>query len=340
MTPEEKEVEKADEAYHYALVALGLKVIGEALNEWAAVSLSNPASLGKYTVAAQAIILNYRRKARQLSVAHSRLVRALLVGATFEDPEFPGSGNTLGDLRKDFVDLLAEQGVPRPLKARAWPDSFEVGVEELDGLSECVSSRADWLDRELTTTFDILLGKELDRKVEDLPGEDKPNRKEKERELDLNVGSRITSAAERIALNGARENDADVIQFDRKALGWIRYHDPEKSDHPCGWCSMLMTRGFLSGGIYTSEQKALYDSDGEKYHTGCHCKAEKIYRKSQLDSPKYGEHKKLAQEYREFTNEWGRSGDDLIRAWDRHIRSKKKVSEKLADTTATQEEAA
>lgn len=321
MTPEEKEVEQLDTAYHYALMEIGRQVVAESLTEWAATSYDNAASLGKYAAAATVIIMAWRRRARQLSVAHTRLVRALLTGATVEDPEFPGSGDTLGDLRRDFTELLAEYSVPRPLKARALPDSIVVQGERLPEYEERLVDRESWLDKELEDTFKILLHDDVQKKIEALPKSEE-KRGPAEDKLDLDTGARITSAVERISLNGARENDADIIRFDKKAWGYVRVHDPDKTDHPCGFCSMLLTRGFVDNVIYNSEQSA----QGSRYHTNCHCKAEKIYRSSQLQSEKYDEHRRLAKEWQRMTDEYGRSGPDLIHAWDKYIRSTKKVS--------------
>lgn len=324
MGPEEKEVELLDRAYQAALIKLGQQIIKALLGEWLAVTVTNPASLGAFTVEATAVILRCRRQAQELSLAHTRLVRGLLLGSTI--PTVDSGPASLGSLRDDFYTHLDTVGVGRPRKAKAFPDETPVSVDPIPGLDERFADRKKDLERELDSTFRILLDRKVERDLKALKKDDVKYEK-KLKGVELDVGVRIVSAAERLALNGARDADVDVIQLDPKGVSYIRQHDPSKPDHPCGFCSMLMTRGFLSGGIYRSEKKATLTSGGDKYHTGCHCIAVKVYRLSQLDSPRFDEHRKLAEDYRRVTE--GLSGDEALKAWDKHIRSTRKVSEKL-----------
>lgn len=326
MTPEEKEVEQINLAYQDALIALGQACSRELLSEWSAVTLGNAASITKYTVAASAIIMMYRRRARHLSVAQTSLVRALLTGSGLADAEYPPSGSTLGALRSDFERVLAEWSIPRPLRAKKLSGEIGVDIENLPELEQRVAKRWEWAEIETKVRHDIAFSRKLDEKLKGIEEMGLEKIPQAERKLDLITGSKIVSHGERIAVNGAREHDADVVRFDRKAWGFVRVHDHTKSDHPCGFCSMLLTRGFVDGVIYNTSQSAGGDgtNDEHKYHTGCHCIAQKIYRSEQLKSPVYDGHRQLAREYEQLRDEYG-TGIEFRHAWDKYIRSTKKV---------------
>jgi len=265
-------------------------------------------------------------------VAHTSLVRALLTGYGLNDSEFPSSGETIGDLRKDFTEAVGEWGIERPRKAKAIPDDSPIELEEIPEIESQDEERWRQADVESQVQHGIILGNPLQEKLDDLLASsqrrDDPEWLDaEEQELSVVTAAKAVAQGERIALNGARQHDADVVRIDKRAWGWIRIHDPDKEDHPCGFCSMLMTRGFVDDIIYDSKQSAGGDGSDEslKYHTNCHCIAHKIYRSEQLKSPVYDDHRRLADEYVKFRDDHG-TGVELVREWDKHIRSSKKVA--------------
>lgn len=75
--------------------------------------------------------------------------------------------------------------------------------------------------------------------------------------------------ATRMILNAGRHTILDGIDEDDQALGYARV----AARNPCSFCSMLCSRG----PVYKSEQTALRNSRGARYHWHCSCSAEPMY---------------------------------------------------------------
>ena len=78
--------------------------------------------------------------------------------------------------------------------------------------------------------------------------------------------SRLPRAATRLALSGSRDITRQLIDSDRRVLGYRRV----TSGSPCAFCAMLASRG----AVYTSARTA---GEGHHYHDGCSCTAEPMY---------------------------------------------------------------
>lgn len=309
MSAVEKEVQLLHKAYQDALVVIGGRVLEASLKELATSSALSSASLTGASARLAAIVYFWRKKARDLAVAHSQLERALLTGYTFPDDGNPFDGPpTLGSLRESFYGRLADLGVARPLRAVTHDPSIRVSQEPLVGLADVERRINALLDAEIDTTINVLGDEALKRK---LAGESNV----------IDIGSRLASGLERIAINGARDHDDNVIRLDRRVVRYTRVHT-HAGDNPCGWCSMLMTRGFLGGPqLYRSESAGAQDGhDG--FHANCHCTVRKIYLPSQLQSDEFSLNREYAELWPNVTA--GHSGKDALSAWRKFIRERYK----------------
>lgn len=114
-----------------------------------------------------------------------------------------------------------------------------------------------------------------------------------------------------VADEAVRDGDRDVVEQTalrgRGVVGWRR----RLGAGACGWCAMLASRG----AVYVSKQRATASKRGTRYHPHCRCWAEPLYR-----------HEEEPRDVRLLQRQWervtaGHSGDDAIRAWNRHWRS-------------------
>lgn len=320
MTPAEKEARVIHQAYQDALVILGGQVLQGALAQSAATGLAQGTAISALTARMASLVYLYRAKAKALAIAHSQLERALLTGFTFNDESAPfGATPTIGDLRERFYARLAEFGVPRPLRAVTHDPHIQVLPETIHGLDRLNRAIEDLLDAEIDATVKKL-------------GEDAIKKRLEGPDLALSdVGARLASGIERIALNGARDHDDNIIRLDRRVVRYTRVHN-HAGDNPCGWCSMLMTRGFLGGPQLYREESAGAMQGHDGFHANCHCTVRKIYLPSQLDSDEF----KLNREYAEL---WpkvtaGYQGKDMLRVWRKFIREREAQGRVTQDVAA------
>lgn len=312
MTPAEKEARVIHQAYKDALVVLGGQVLQRALAQSAASGLAEATAINALTARMASLVYLYRAKARALAVAHSQLERALLTGFTFNDESNPfQSTPTLGDLRERFYARLSEFGIARPLRAVTHDPSVRVQPETIHGLQN------------LNRAIDGLLDAEIDNTVRKL-GEDAIKKKLEGPDLALSdVGARLASGIERIALNGARDHDDNIIRLDRRVVKYTRVHD-HAGDNPCGWCSMLMTRGFTGNSGFYLDQTAGGMDGHDGFHANCHCTVRKIYLPSQLDSDEFTLNREYARLWPQVTR--GHSGKDMLRVWRKFIREREAMT--------------
>lgn len=324
MTPAEKEAEKVNQAYQDALVALGAKMVIETMAAFESANIRTPEGFASFSARAASLIYLYRRKARNLAMAAAQLERALLTGSTFNDWIYPFKEQpSLGGLRSNLNSLLGEFGIKPLLRARTHPHEQLIRFESIPAIERIEKSIDGELDREIDTTLRILGEEALRGGMADVK-DDTPfaEANKLEKALREQVASRVAAGAERIALNGARHQDSNIIQFDPKAVGWVRIH-ASSVDRPCGWCSMLMSRG----AVYKTEAAALLKGEGSKfseYHANCHCVAVKVYSKAQYDSPRFDENRKYQKLWPEVTK--GLTGDDALSAWRKYIREQNPIT--------------
>jgi hypothetical protein len=114
------------------------------------------------------------------------------------------------------------------------------------------------------------------------------------------AGVRMSGAASRLILNGARQAVLQSVDTDAKAVGWMRV----TASDPCAFCAMLASRG----ASYRSEASA-----GFKAHNHCRCSAQPVFSREDAKALRNGP---LAQEWQQATA--GYSGKDALRAWRRY----------------------
>ena len=319
MTPAEKEAEKVSIAYQDALILLGDAMVKEVLTAFESVSINRLATFSTFSARVTAIIYTYRKKARDLAVAETQLTRALLTGATYSDWQEPLGGQpTIGALRNNFYQRVEEFGVKRPPRARDVPATKVITVDLIPEIEAAEKAEAKLIDKEIEETLRILGEEAVEGKIRDLLKPDTPLERARrvEQEIRDATSSNLALGSERVALNGGRHYDAKVLKFDRKVEGWVRSHLDGQPDMPCGWCSMLMSRG----AVYASEKSAIggYD-DADKFHPGCHCVAVKVYTRAQYNSPRFDLNRKYDALWQ--SNISGKyHGDEAVSQWRKLIR--------------------
>lgn len=351
-------------AFHIALTQIGVGTLEEAIDLWGDVNPEKAApTASRWLSRAISLVLSRRRMSRDLVFAYYRLARALRTGTTIADPYDPLKNNpTLNDLRREFASMVddvqimsaparqeqakrAEQRVETVRQAGA-PEEPE--APEADEPVDTEDDDADELDRLLAEEIEGLreLEDELERAAEEEArialealgpkslakrmAADPKNAEEAHRK----AGARQASAAERIVLNGARATQWGIAGRDRRVIGYARV---SRTGTPCGFCAMLISRGFTpKSGLYRSQRTAgginlgygdSYD-DGDLYHDNCHCYAEPIFEEQQMESDQFALNRLYAQQWPTVTK--GLGGKDALNAWRRFINSQRKAPEARA----------
>lgn len=116
---------------------------------------------------------------------------------------------------------------------------------------------------------------------------------------------RLSGAASRVAVNGARDTVQANIADSLRILGWRRVGD----GHSCYWCAMLISRG----AVYGSPAKA---GAGQHWHDFDGCTQEPLYEVE--DDPQHV--LDLQQQWRDVTA--GKSGKAAVAAWRQHWEGK------------------
>lgn len=118
----------------------------------------------------------------------------------------------------------------------------------------------------------------------------------------------VSGAAARHVMNGGRSVVDALARADRRAVGWARVTDA----HPCAFCAMLASRGYVYLSRATAERTTDRSSrgPGHRYHDHCACVAEPAFTRS-ATLPGRGE--EFARLWRESTA--GLSGASARRAF-------------------------
>ena len=312
MTPAEKEAAAVNDAYAKALAIYGASVVAQVLYDWNAVNYAVPSGRTALLLLLMKRIKDARRKLAALSLARARLVSALRSGVQqVGGTQVP---RTLKSLRESFTEALGEVGAPRARHAISLNASKFIPIDpetgDLDTLLETIN---DAIDDEIEGTFGNLGAGRL-AKIAKKQGVVTADDIATSRNM-------VAQGMERIALNGARDTDAKVIQLNKKVYGVVRKHNAVAGDAPCGFCAVLLSRG----AVYLSKRsgESTFNEETrewEKYHPGCHCTAEEVYSESEwLNSPRYALNRALQVEWNE--NIKGRyAPQDAMSEWRKHVK--------------------
>jgi hypothetical protein len=349
-----REAEEASAAFQLALAQLGVETVAEALELWQTVNPTRLALTAELWLnKAIELILSRRLLSHDLAIAYYRLARALRTGTTIADPALgpPPRFVTLEALRREFWELAdVESDLPpdevadelEELTDEQLPgaDGDErIPVEELDGFDD----DAERLEREAREQAAIVLDAlgplNLERKLDEsgvldddlLEGLTAREVDEAREKAHREAGARQAAAVDRLAKNGARDLLAAATKRDPRAIGYVRL---SRTGTPCGWCAMLISRGFVPkpggrrGDLYQSQSSAGPTlaqlesgeyAEGDKYHDNCNCYAEPVFSDDQLNnSPLYVLNRQYAKEWPRVTR--GKSGKAALSAWRRYIR--------------------
>lgn len=322
--PDVTEAQEVSLAFQAALAAYGASAVLEATDLWSGVNAENMSKLATSSAAwlerMLSMILHRRSKARALALAYYRLRRALLTGETVPDPMAEGKPPTresLSDLRGDFWKL-AQAASPKISPPRPQPD------------------------RQIPVTKPLLTREDLDQMEEDEVGAAKAaliitgparvrDKIKKGKDKPTEKGAVTTAAeAEMAVLNGARGTIYLAGGRDAKVIGWVRL---SRTGTPCGFCAMLISRGFKRKyrSKATAEPRAIYQ--GEEIgtvHPGCHCYAMEVYSEEHYQNdPRFDLNREYARLWPQVTK--GLGGRDALNAWRRFITARNKAAGKAAD---------
>lgn len=327
-TPQRRaEAAQASSTFHVAMTMLGAHAFAEVLELWDDVVPmgTRAAATGANFVAAALRLVRFRRhQVQAILIPYLRLTRALHTGFTFQ-PVFEPEPQVvpLSKLRDDFVRAV-ERHAPEALNSgliedhytedevddsteiqepdgstyvpydRArWMDELDAEQEEIDRLSEILDEREAAAEAEAEAIMDTLARKLLEKKLAEIKNESDASREE----VHGSVGRRVAAHAERMVQNGGRHAEEAVARADRRVIGFVRVHYPEKDPHPCSFCAMLISRGVVYKKKTATQRSTVdnstwemwrqgFDIDGaefDKYHPLCHCRGEAVYSDEQFN---------------------------------------------------------
>lgn len=337
MTPSAQATKEAEElalAYQIALTKLGAQVIAEALRLWSAAPPSSGPQAASWLAQVAALIKKRRSEARAIGRAYYRLDRALRTGSTVADLSEPKTPVPMNQLRQEFRDVAGPQSI------KLGSDNPTVEVERIPDLTETADRQDRDAELEVRTALAQLgpnnLAKKLDKVDTSKPALTVDAIREK---AHAEAGARQASAAERITLNGARGYVWNATSKDTRAIGYVRL---SRTGTPCGWCAMLISRGFVpKSGLYGSSKGAGGENptdgnqyeDGDLYHDNCHCYAVPVYSRAELkNSPQFALNREYAELWPKVTK--GLSGKAALAAWRRFIRTENRGAQAAPSTTA------
>ena len=336
------EAEAAAIAFQAALLAIGIKTIYEAIRLWRRVPANKAADVAAdYLTDAVRLVMARREQSAALAVAYYRLSRALRTGATIPDPNDPMSKSvSLTELRHDFAALVFDASPADSFDVQG--ADIEIPIEEIDGIDEHGDSENAQLEADAEKEARIVLAalgpNSLKRRVEEIDHSQPATEVDALRdEAHSKAGSRQAAAAERIAMNGGRNKVFSLAERDKRVIGYVR---ASKTGTPCGWCAMLISRGFVGknkGVLYDTEFAALHKTQsapsvkageaevGDEYHDNCKCYAEPVYSEVDLRSSRFDLNREYAKLWPVVTK--GLSGKAAMTAWRRYFRNTKRTGD-------------
>lgn len=344
-----KEAEDASVAFQIALTQIGAKTVEDAIALWQDVPPDIKVEQAtKWLAQATKYVMLRRGRTRTLSLAYYRLARALRTGTTIADPYHPEPTYiSLDALRREFASLAggqdsaappaespaatepdrapqdspqaADEAPEQPVEDD--PDDDLILVEEIADLEAelaRIEAAAEAETRDALATLGAQNLANKNKKIDTRNAADAVD--EARAQAHAKAGRRQAASAERLVLNGARSTVYTTGSKDTRVIGWIRL---SRTGTPCGWCAMLISRGFTDkSGLYKSASAAQRQGKGQdedKYHDNCKCYAEPVYSTEQLtDSPRYALNREYARLWPQVTK--GLGGDAALSAWRNFIR--------------------
>lgn len=315
------EAAQASSTFHVALAMLGANAFAEVLELWDdVVPMGTRAAATSASFALSALkLVRYRRhRAQAIVIPYMRLVRALHTGYTFQPVFSAEPANVpISKLRDDFmraveryapgalvsgsipdqyteddvddwIEVQEPDGSPyEPYDRNRWSDDFDIEAEQIERLAELLDERERAAEAEAEAIMDALAKKLLEKKLAEANDESDDSREE----IHGQVGRRVAAHAERLVQNGGRHTEEAIARVDRRVIGFVRVHYPEKDPHPCSFCAMLLSRGMVykkstASKRSTSDNKTwemwrqgfdVPSAEFDKYHVLCHCRAEAVY---------------------------------------------------------------
>lgn len=356
-----KEAEQASLAFHIAMTQLGIEAYQEAMDAWQSVPPTRTTgAAAQWLARAVKALLPRHRMARDLAFAFYRLNRALMTGSTIQLPGNAGTSTTLGQLREEFADAVEEfvpsgaldynprtgsKATPTDMrstgsissgfdagKAQAAVDSVskdrkdddkKIKAEKIPGLTEAwVEEIERAAQEEAQEVLDAVGPKDMARRLDKGISDDEPVKlaDKKRTTAHQEAGQRQAASTERIAMNGARGVLHEVGKADKRAKGYVRV---SRTGTPCGFCAMLISRGFV---LYGSRAAAEMNADGDEYHTNCHCYALPVYSEEHYNtSPEFALNREYHALWPKVTKGYG--GRDALNAWRRYFYAQRKQEE-------------
>jgi hypothetical protein len=213
-----------------------------------------------------------------------------------------------------------------------------IPVEEIPGLQDQLDQIEADAETELQASLHTLGPYNLDKKINDLKPADSVDQSDKDRaQAHSEAGNRQAASAARQSMNGARGPLFAVGSSDGGILGFVR---ASKTGTPCGWCAMLISRGFVptphGKALYKSNQGSGEQSDGsivtfgdlDLYHDNCQCYCIPIFSTAQLKSAQFALNREYAALWPQVTK--GLGGKDALKVWRRHFRQAKSQKTQVA----------
>lgn len=370
MNKRQREASRVASTFHVATILLGIKTYEELLDLWGDV-VPTPARVlqtgDAWHSKAVRVVRLRRHQVEAIAVPYMRLFRALHSGVTWRVDE-ADDVTQLSRLREDFVaaiqryapDALVDGHLPdpdptddipaedvwesggreyTPYSLDDWLDDIDVNLEDLEWIQDELDAVEKQLEEEAhkilmdlgPNRLAIRLRKIAERDSALTHDELDARREEEHRK----VGRSVSSHGERVTQNGGRKAEVAVGGRDTRVIGFVRVHDPRghADEGPCGWCAMLMTKGFVPAGkkkspMYRSKksgggERDSKDNNPDEFHAGDHCRAEQVFSSDQIDKdPRFNLNRKYADMYADRIS--GKySGKSALTEWRRLIRNLK-----------------
>lgn len=240
---------------------------------------------------------------------------------------------------------VQEKPVPEePYSASDYEDDDDrILMEEIARLEEEERRIDAALDQEAQNVIRAFAQESEAKRIAELnPRQPAKDYNAKADEIHAQAGARTAAAVDRMVKNGGRSRTFMLTTGDAGALGWMRI---SRTGTPCGFCAMLISRGFTPkkdgglkvGALFSSKASATvkgggdrnssdtYD-DGDLYHDNCNCTVVPVFDKAwAMDSP-------LLDLNREYAKLWpivteGLGGKSAMTAWRRYFREKQKAAQ-------------
>lgn len=341
MTPLDQEAFRVVLAYQAALAQLSGQIILEAIRLWQRL---NPGRFDRssdlWLSEVIALALQRHNEARDLGEAFYRLYRALLWERTVRASDgSDGDEVSLNELRDRFAELV--DGLPA--ESAYVPGNDDVLIP-IDNFEIETASQRRVREEQARSQAEVLLrvlGQERIRKrfeelnLDDLTASEADVLRN---EILDSAEEQQASAVELVAENGARGLVHNAVNNDQASLGWVRV---SSTGMPCGFCAMLISRGFRH--LYNSQKSALgavnHDRSkeegnwvGDEYHRNCKCIAVPVFSLSQYNSSEmFALNRELSQMWQSGNGIEVRPGETFRQAWNRHFRQERERAQEAHD---------